>query len=1314
MNVISGNSGNGLEVEGGTTGVLIMYNNIGLPKDKNRDDGTLGNDKNGVYLGPYTNNHIDQPALRKNTIANNGLPGNVRNGVLDLGRNKIEDPNLIYGNGDQAIDILPLDDPSDDTSPLQRPTLTDAFVTLTSTSITGYLSNAAPSSSFDIEFFTNHLDPSPLRGDGEGEGNSYLGITTVTTDPTGYVAFSVTLNTVVDDTYISATATGTALDGFTSEFSPNLLPRYQIGWQDPPDGSSLSGMSPSSGSTGGGTPVTIMGSDFYTVQDILFGDVAATQWTVNSATSITVTAPPHVAGTVDVTVICEGGPSPLTSADQFTWTLAAAPSVTGVSPNTGTTVGGNPVLITGSNFTGASDVWFGDVPASFVVNSDQQIVAIPPPQAAGTVDVTVTTPSGTSAGSSADQFTYNDPAAPTVTGVNLNTGTTAGGIVVTVTGTGFTAATDVSFGTVEATSFSVLSDTALTVTVPPATATGSVDVQVSRFDQTSATSSADLFTYTSAPTPVVSSVTANTGDNLGGATVVLSGSGFTGASGVGVYSSSTGISYPAFAFTVVSDTLILATTPAGVTGITNVTVTTPGGTSSTSSGNQFTFTAAPAPTLTGLSTSSGSTGGGTQVVITGTGLSNVTEVDFGSVATYGFLVNSDTQLTVLAPAQAAGTIDITVVSPAGNSALSSTSSFTYNAASPPAVTGLSVTSGSTGGGTSVTLTGTNFSGASAVLFGTVSATFTVNSDTSITAISPPQGNGTVDIVVFTPTGNSPANSADRYTWNAAPNPAVSSLATTSGSTAGGTLVTIVGSNFTGASAVSFGTLAAASFTVNSDTSIAAIAPPQAQGAVHVQVTTPSGTSTATSADLFTYNIAPVPVLSSLNAATGGTPGGTPVTILGSHFTGASSVTFGSLPAASFTINSDTSITAISPPQAAGSVNVSVTTPSATSGTLAFVYTNVSAPAPAITSVSPNTGNVAGGQVVTITGSNFSGATSVSFGSVAASSFTIQSDTTLVATAPAQAAGAVYVRVTTNNGTSTDSSSDQFTYLSAPVPAVSGLGTSTGTTGGGVSVVISGSGFTGATAVLFGSVPASFTFNSDTSITATAPAQAAGVVDVTVTNPSGTSPTVSADQFTYTPAPAPVLSSLSANSAPASGGSTITITGSNLLGTVAVNFGTTPAASFTINSDTQLTVVVPAAPVGTVDVQITTWSGLSAPSLAPSTASRFSFTLVAAPAVTGLTPSSGSTAGGTSVSLTGTHFTGASAVLFGLVPALSFTVNLDTSITAIAPPQAVGSGPVDVIVITPTGSSPAVAADHFTYVAAGHDGGCGRRHRHDPG
>jgi hypothetical protein len=93
------------------------------------------------------------------------------------------------------------------------------------------------------------------------------------------------------------------------------------------------------------------------------------------------------------------------------------------------------------------------------------------------------------------------------------------------------------------------------------------------------------------------------------------------------------------------------------------------------------------------------------------------------------------------------------------------------------------------------------------------------------------------------------------------------------------------------------------------------------------------------------------------------------------------------------------------------------------------------------------------------------------------------------------------------------------------PTVSGVSPSSGPAGGGTSVTLTGAGFSGATAVRFGSAAAgSFTVNSDTQITATSPA-GSGTVDVTVTTPGGTSPTGSADRFAYVPV-APVLLSSS--------------------------------------------------------------------------------------------------------------------------------------------------------------------------------------------
>ena len=86
-------------------------------------------------------------------------------------------------------------------------------------------------------------------------------------------------------------------------------------------------------------------------------------------------------------------------------------------------------------------------------------------------------------------------AAPAVTGVSPTSGPVAGGDTVTVTGTGFTGTTGVSFGTVAATNLAVASDTQLTVTSPPAAAAGTVDVTVTTPAGTSAITPADQFTY---------------------------------------------------------------------------------------------------------------------------------------------------------------------------------------------------------------------------------------------------------------------------------------------------------------------------------------------------------------------------------------------------------------------------------------------------------------------------------------------------------------------------------------------------------------------------------------------------------------------------------------------------------------------------------------------------------------------------------------------------------------------------------------------------------------------------------------------------
>jgi hypothetical protein len=345
--------------------------------------------------------------------------------------------------------------------------------------------------------------------------------------------------------------------------------------------------------------------------------------------------------------------------------------------------------------------------------------------------------------------------------------------------------------------------------------------------------------------------------------------------------------------------------------------------------------------------------------------------------------------------------------------------------------------------------------------------------------------------------------------------------------------------------------------------------------------------------------------------------------------------------------------------------------------------------PTVTAVMPTAGTVAGGTSVTITGTGFTGATNVTFGTTAATSFTVFNDSSITATSPAGPAGTVDVTVTTTGGTSAMSTADQYTYTA--IPAVAGISPTAGPQTAGTSVTITGSCFAGVTNVTFGTTPAtSFTVNNAISITATAPAHAAGTVNVLVTTPFGTSAIVPADQFTYEDPP--TVTKVNLNTGPLGGGTSVTITGTNLIGATQVYFGGIPAASYVINGATQITATTPGNGAGTVNIVVTTPVGTSA------TVPADQYTYEGPPSVTKLSPNTGPLGGGTSVTITGTNLLGATQVYFGGTPATSCTVISATTITAKSP--AVQSGSVVVVtVITPSGTSAIVPADQFTYTGS---------------
>jgi hypothetical protein len=588
----------------------------------------------------------------------------------------------------------------------------------------------------------------------------------------------------------------------------------------------------------------------------------------------------------------------------------------------------------------------------------------------------------------------------------------------------------------------------------------------------------------------------------------------------------------------------------------------------------------------------------------------------------------------------------------------------------PVLTSLSPSSGPEAGGTVVTLDGLNLTGlaATAVDFGSRAATNVhCPSATTCTATSP-AGTGTVNVTVVNDRGTS-----NPLLFTYVPPPTLTSLSPTSGPAAGGTTVTITGARFVPRqTSVLFGTVPAMGVSCSSATQCIATSPPGV-GTVDVAVQVLAVKSTNSLP--FSY----VPAVSSLSTTAGPSTGGTAVTISGVGFSttpGATTVTFGAAAATGVTCGSTTQCTATSP-AGTGTVPVHVTVGGQTSAAnpaATFTYWVT----PSLTNLTPTAGPIAGGTKVTITGSGFDpmpGATTVTFGSAHATMVQC-SPTSCTAVSPA-GTGTVHVTVTTPGGTS---SGLPFTYLG--VPSLTNISPNTGPEAGGAGVTLSGANLQSPhTTVTFGSAQATMVQCSPTSCTATTPA-GSRAVDVVVHTPGGRS-----NALPYTYVARPALTSLNPSSGPEAGSTVVTLTGANLGGGDSfVTFGSAQAAMVQCSA-TSCTATSPPGS-GTVDVQFVGAGGFS---------NALSFTYLATPTLTSLTPAQGPAAGGTVVTLSGSGFSTvprATTVTFGGAPATGVSCQSSTQCTTTTP---AGQGSVDVRVTVGGQTSVAHPQARFTYL-----------------
>lgn len=1004
------------------------------------------------------------------------------------------------------------------------------------------------------------------------------------------------------------------------------------------DGPVVTSVSPNLGPLSGGNTVYIDGDHLDGAQQVTFGGVDATDfWYITDEDRIEAVVPASVtAGAVDVYVKNPAGNFTATGA----YTYLSAPTITGVSPNAGSTVGGTSVTIHGTNLTYASVVKFGATPGTNMsIVDDSTITVTTPAGGAGAVDVSVTTPGGTV--TSAGSFTY--ASMPTVTGISPSAGPTAGGQSVTITGTNLATTTGVTIGGVAVGSFSATATTVTTTT--PAGTAGFASIVV-----TTGAGSATLTNgYRYATTPVITSIAPSGGPTAGGTQVTITGSDLTGATSVKFGATSA-------SFQQNSSTKITAFAPGGAAGQVDISITTPGGTANQS--NAFTYY--DAPSVTSIAPAVGSVGGGTSVTLGGNNLAGVTSVNFGTTPAT-ITSASATSITVTSPAHSLGAVAVTVTTPGGSA--NPPSSFTYQPG--PSITGVSPASGPQSGGTSVTITGTNLGSASSVSFGGVNGTITANTASSIVVTTQTgSASGAVDILVTTSLGTAVKTGGFVYI----PAPAISSLSPDQGQSGGGDSVVISGTNLSGATSVKFGANDA-TITANTAGTVTVTTPAGTVGQVSVSVTTAGGS--VTSPNAFTY--LPGPTVTGITPAGGPVAGGTSVTITGTNLDAVSSVTFGGI-SATITSNTSTQLVVTTSPRSAGLVNIVITNAGGTNTrSNAFRYADVTS----ISNFTPKAGPLAGGQSVTITGQNLLGASSVSIGGQAAASFNVDSATQITAITASAAASSGNVQVVAYGGTATSNAT--YTYTTAAT--FTSASPDSGSTAGNQMVTINGSNLSSVTGVLFGSSAGTITGKTASAIQVLTPAHSVGSVSITLQSPGGDIVTSSAFGFLQPPA----ITGVSPANGPLGGLTAITITGSNLDSATSVMFGNT-AGTIDSQSTTQLSVTAPAAAsAGSVDVTVTTTAG--------SVTSAHGFNYVGVPAVTGLSATAGPVGGGQSVVITGTNLSTVSSVTFGS-GAATIVSRSSTSATVTVPSGSAGA--VTVALTTAGGSLPNIGT--YTYVA----------------
>ncbi|MFD7524828.1 IPT/TIG domain-containing protein [Paenibacillus chitinolyticus] len=916
----------------------------------------------------------------------------------------------------------------------------------------------------------------------------------------------------------------------------------------------IESLTPPKGPLAGNTKVTIKGKNFLSGALVSFGDQQTVVTSV-TPTEITVNTPAStLAQTVDVKVV---NPDTTEVTYKSGFTYVEGPVLTSVTPEKGYLAGGDAVTLSGKHFAANAKVYFNNTLVNTTVTSDSVINLITPAWgAAGKVTVKVVNDDGQEALIN-QGFEYINNR-PTITSVSPNSGEVTGGQVVDIKGTDFSNGAQVFFNSTKLSNVTFFSPTQLRIKTPQWPKDESVTVKVVNTDGQEAVL-ANGYSYLLPTAPEITSLSPISGPLAGGTKVTITGTHLTPGSELYVGSKKNAIQS-------LSDTQLVFITPAAVSaGKVDIKVVDSYG-RETSLLQAFEYLApppAPKPTIISLTPNEGALEGGYNAILKGTNFEAGSLVYINNVNVAAQFYSS-TELRFKIPAsKVSGKVDVKVVNSSGEQFIAP-EAFNYLAPpskAAPVIATITPNEGALAGGYIVVIKGTDFDGNAQVYFGGTKVNSTFYSSSEIRVNVPAsQTSGKTSVKIINSDGQEHLL-ADAFTYLAPPpppGPTITSVTPNEGYLAGGYNLIVKGSNFTATTKVYMDNQQVSTvFYTNSEVR-GKVPASDVEKTVDIKVVNDDSQST-TLAGAFKYISPPpppAPTISNVAPSSGVISGGYYIYVNGTNFNTTSKVYINGQASGTTFYSSEQLRVLIPATNTAGSVNVRVLNGDGQEATLVNGFTYILPPPPTITELSPNSGDIAGGNTVAVKGTNFTSTSTVYVNQVAVPT-TFYSNVELRIKMPkGNATVAVDIRVLNGDGQEV-TLPNGYTYLPpvlAPAPTIATITPNQGYKEGGYYISIKGTNFEANSKVWINNTEVQTVFYSNTEVRGRVPSTSnLGAVNVKVINKDAQFAEIEGG-FTYIAPPlkpTPTITSVTPNTGPLAGGSYISIKGTNFESTTKV-------------------------------------------------------------------------------------------------------------------------------------------------------------------